>query len=55
MSCCIVRGFEDRALRNVHFQDELRDGRMKFDIKLREGVMTKRNGVELMRSIGLDA
>jgi hypothetical protein len=41
-------------LRNLHFQDELRDGRMKFDFKLHEGIVTKSNGLELMRSIGLD-
>jgi DNA mismatch repair ATPase MutS len=38
----------------VHFQDELEDGKMIFDYKLREGVVTKSNGLELMRSIGLD-
>jgi len=41
-------------LRNLHFQDELIDGRMKFDFKLHEGIVTKSNGLELMRSIGLD-
>jgi DNA mismatch repair ATPase MutS len=41
-------------LRNVHFQDELANGRMTFDYKLRDGVVTKSNGLELMRSIGLD-
>jgi hypothetical protein len=41
-------------LRNLHFQDELLDGRMKFDFKLHEGIVTKSNGLELMRSIGLD-
>ncbi len=41
-------------LRNVHFQDELANGRITFDYKLREGVVTKSNGLELMRSIGLD-
>ena len=40
-------------LRNVHFQDQLVDGRMQFDFKLHEGVVTKSNGIELMRSIGL--
>lgn len=40
-------------LRNMHFQDELLDGQMKFDFKLREGVVTKSNGIELMRAIGL--
>ncbi len=41
-------------LHNVHFQDELEHGRMKFDYTLRDGVVTKSNGLELMRSIGLD-
>jgi DNA mismatch repair ATPase MutS len=38
----------------VHFQDELENGRMTFDYKLREGIVTKSNGLELMRSIGLE-
>jgi hypothetical protein len=41
-------------LRNVHFQDELANGKMTFDYKLRDGVVTKSNGLELMRSIGLE-
>jgi hypothetical protein len=41
-------------LRNLHFQDEIIDGKMHFDFTLRDGVVTKSNGVELMRSIGLD-
>jgi DNA mismatch repair ATPase MutS len=39
---------------NVHFQDELKDGRMSFDYILRSGIVTKSNGLELMRSIGLE-
>jgi hypothetical protein len=42
------------ALRNVHFQDELVGGKLSFDFKLRDGVVTKSNGIELMRAIGLD-
>lgn len=42
------------TLLNVHFQDELVDGKLKFDFKLQAGVVTKSNGIELMRSIGLD-
>jgi Trp operon repressor len=41
-------------LHNVHLQDEIADGRMSFDFKLREGVVTKSNGIELMRLIGLN-
>lgn len=40
-------------LKNMHLQDEIEDGKMKFDFKLRDGVVTKSNGVELMRLIGL--
>jgi len=39
---------------NVHFEDQLVDGRMVFDYKLRPGVVTKSNALELMRSLGLD-
>lgn len=48
-----LHGLDPRALRNVHFQDELEGGVMKFDFKLREGIVTRSNGIELMRSIGL--
>lgn len=41
-------------LHNVHFQEEFSNGRMLFDYRLRDGVVTKSNGLELMRSIGLD-
>ena len=39
---------------NAHFQDELHDGRMVFDYRLYEGVVTKSNALDLMRSVGLD-
>ena len=41
-------------IHNVHFQEEFEGGRMLFDYKLQEGVVTKSNGLALMRSIGLD-
>jgi DNA mismatch repair ATPase MutS len=41
-------------LHNVHFQDEFANGKITFDYKLRDGVVTKSNGLELMRSIGLE-
>jgi DNA mismatch repair ATPase MutS len=49
-----IAGLDAGALVNVHFEDELIDGKLKFDFKLRAGIITKSNGVELMRSIGLD-
>ncbi len=48
-----LSGLPEGALRNMHFQDDLEDGRMRFDFQLRAGVITKSNGLELMRSIGL--
>ncbi len=42
------------GVRNVHFEDQVEQGKMKFDYRLREGVVTKSNAIELMRIIGLD-
>jgi len=41
-------------VRNKHFQDYVEDGKMRFDYKLRDGVVAKSNAIELMRLIGLD-
>jgi hypothetical protein len=49
-----IGGLAPGAIHNMHFQDELHDGRMTFDFKLRPGIVTKSNGLALMRSIGLD-
>ena len=48
-----MHGLPPGAMRNLHFQDEIVEGRMRFDFTLREGVAMKSNGVELMRLIGL--
>ena len=39
---------------NVHFEDVLEDGRMRFDYRMRPGVVQKSNALELMRSVVLD-
>jgi len=49
-----IRASLHGELNNVHLQEEFENGRMTFDYKLREGVVTKSNGLALMRSIGLD-
>lgn len=49
-----ISGPLNGQIRNVHFQDELENGRIHFDYRLRPGVVAKSNGLELMRSIGLD-
>jgi hypothetical protein len=45
---------KELAVENVHFQDRIENGRMFFDFRLREGVVTRSNAIELMRSVGLD-
>ena len=42
------------ALENVHFEDQIIDGEMRFDYRLRPGIVTRSNALELMRSVGLD-
>jgi hypothetical protein len=39
---------------NVHFEDQLQDGKMTFDYQLRPGVVNKSNAIELMRAVGLE-
>jgi hypothetical protein len=39
---------------NVHFEDQLVDGRIHFDYIMRPGVVRKSNALELMRSVGLE-
>jgi hypothetical protein len=49
-----IAGALDGNLHNVHFRDEFVNGKITFDYHLRDGVVTKSNGLALMRSIGLD-
>jgi len=42
------------VVRNAHFQDHVEDGKMRSDYRLRDGVVTKSNALELMRLAGLD-
>lgn len=39
---------------NVHFEDRIDDGRVVFDYRMRAGVVTKSNALELMRSVGIE-
>jgi DNA mismatch repair ATPase MutS len=42
------------VIRNVHFEDQIEGNEMRFDYRLRDGVVTKSNAIALMRIIGLD-
>jgi len=39
---------------NVHFEDQVEDGKIRFDYVMRPGVVRKSNAIELMRSVGLE-
>jgi hypothetical protein len=49
----MTEGLGARA-RNVHFEDHLEDGEIRFDYALREGVVEKSNAIALMRAVGLE-
>jgi DNA mismatch repair ATPase MutS len=39
---------------NVHFEDHVENGEIRFDYRMRPGVVRKSNAIELMRSVGLE-
>ncbi len=41
-------------VRNVHFEDYLEGGEVHFDYRLRDGVVTRSNALDLMRAVGLE-
>jgi len=49
----IVDDLAPRAV-NMHCEDQVENGQMTFDYKLRPGVVTKSNALTLMRAMGLD-
>ena len=49
----IVENLGERAA-NVHFEDRIEDGKIRFDYVMRPGVVRKSNALELMRSVGLE-
>jgi hypothetical protein len=49
----IADQFGGRAI-NVHFEDHVENGELRFDYQLTRGIVQTSNALELMRSIGLD-
>jgi hypothetical protein len=49
----VATAMESRGA-NVHFQDVLENGRLRFDYRMRPGVVEHSNALALMRSVGLD-
>ncbi len=52
----LARIADDLAPRaeNVHFEDQLEGGEMRFDYRLRPGVVARSNALALMRAVGLE-
>lgn len=50
----LTRMLDQAGAENWHLQDELVDGQLHFDYRLRPGVVERSNALDLMRSIGLD-
>ena len=49
----IAEELNGRAV-NVHFEDNLEGGEIRFDYHLKPGVVARGNALELMRAVGLD-
>ncbi|MCX6626888.1 MAG: hypothetical protein NTW28_04560 [Candidatus Solibacter sp.] len=49
----IAEELAERAA-NVHFEDQIADGKISFDYHMRPGVVRKSNAIELMRQVGLE-
>lgn len=48
----IVAELPERAV-NMHFEDQLEEGRLRFDYRLLSGVVQRSNALALMRAVGL--
>lgn len=42
------------AITNVHFDDQVLDGRLHFDYRMKPGIVQTSNALKLMRAVGLD-
>jgi len=51
--CAVADELAPRAA-NAHFEDQLENGTLRFDYRLRPGVIQRGNALELMRAVGLD-
>ena len=54
LSICELSAERPETIRNVHFRDEIKDGDMSFDYRLREGVVQTTNALEVLRRAGVE-
>jgi DNA mismatch repair ATPase MutS len=48
----MVKTFDGKAI-NVHFEEYYEDGEMRFDYRMRSGVLTRTNGWNVMAALGI--
>ena len=48
----VAKDLGGRAI-NVHFEEHYEDGEMRFDYRMRPGVLTRTNGINVMAALGL--
>jgi MutS domain V len=48
----VVKALDSRAI-NAHFEEHYQNGEMRFDYRMRPGVLTRTNGVNVMAALGL--
>ena len=53
LSICELSKERPETIRNVHFRDEVKEGEMTFDYKLRDGVVQTTNALEVLRRAGV--
>lgn len=53
LSLCELADERPELVRNVHFRDEVKDGEMTFDYRLRPGVVQTTNALEVLRRAGV--
>lgn len=54
LSLCAIADDLGARARNVHFEDRMEQGEIRFDYRLREGVVQHSNALALMRQVGLE-
>lgn len=53
LSICELSAEQPDRVKNVHFRDQITDGEMTFDYRLRDGVVTTTNALEVLRRAGI--
>jgi DNA mismatch repair ATPase MutS len=49
----VINGSIDGRALNVHFEEHYENGEMQFDYRMRPGVLTRTNGLNVMAALGL--